>query len=36
VDEERYPLALLPAFLLLVLEGLLPTAFIGRRRRRRG
>ncbi len=36
VDEERYALVLLPAFLLLVLEGLLPTAFIGRRRRRRG
>ncbi len=37
VNEDRYALVLLPAFLLLVLEGLLPDAFIGRRRRlRRG
>jgi Ca-activated chloride channel family protein len=35
VHEERYALALLPAFLLLTLEGLLPDAWIGRRRRRR-
>lgn len=35
VQEDRYALVLLPAFLLLVLEGLLPDAWIGRRRRRR-
>jgi len=35
VHEERYALVLLPAFLLLVLEGLLPTALIRRRRRTR-
>jgi Ca-activated chloride channel family protein len=34
VHEERYALLLLPAFLLLTLEGLLPDAWIGRRRRR--
>lgn len=34
IHEARYALALLPAFLLLVLEGLLPEAWIGRRRRR--
>jgi CHASE3 domain sensor protein len=33
IHEARYALALLPAFLLLVLEGLLPEAWIGRRRR---
>ncbi|MEM1415814.1 MAG: VWA domain-containing protein [Myxococcota bacterium] len=36
VHEERYALALLPAFLLLLLEALLPEAWIGRRRRRGG
>lgn len=35
IHEARYALALLPAFLLLVLESLLPEAWIGRRRRRR-
>ena len=35
VHEDRYALVLLPAFLLLVLEGLLPDAWVGRRRRRR-
>jgi len=35
VDEDRYALVLLPAFLLLLLEGLLPDAWIGRRRRRK-
>lgn len=34
IHEARYALALLPAFLLLVLESLLPEAWIGRRRRR--
>lgn len=34
VHEERYALALLPGFLLLLLEALLPEAWIGRRRRR--
>lgn len=34
VHEDRYALVLLPAFLLLVLESLLPEAWIGRRRRR--
>lgn len=34
IHEARYALALLPAFLLLVLEGLLPEAWIGRRRMR--
>lgn len=33
VQEPRYALVLLPAFLLLVLEALLPEAWIGRRRR---
>lgn len=33
VHENRYALALLPAFLLLVLEALLPDAWIRRRRR---
>jgi Ca-activated chloride channel family protein len=32
IQEPRYALALLPAFLLLVLEALLPEAWIGRRR----
>jgi len=32
--EDRYALVLLPAFLLLVLEGILPEAWIARRRRR--
>ncbi len=35
VHENRYALVLLPAFLLLVLEPLIPEAWIGRRRRRR-
>lgn len=34
IHEARYALALLPAFLLLVLESLLPEAWIGRRRRK--
>lgn len=34
VHEARFALLLLPAFLLLVLEGLLPEAWIGRKRRR--
>ncbi len=34
VHEERYALVLLPAFLLLVLEAILPEAWVGRRRRR--
>lgn len=34
VHEPRYALVLLPAFLLFVLEALLPEAWIGRRRRR--
>ncbi len=34
VHENRYALLLLPAFLLLVLEGLLPEAWVIRRRRR--
>ncbi len=34
VHENRYALALLPAFLLILLEGLLPEAWIVRRRRR--
>ena len=34
VHEDRYALALLPAFLFLLLEALLPEAFIGRKRRR--
>lgn len=33
VHEARYALALFPAFLLLLLESLLPEAWIGRRRR---
>ena len=33
VHEPRYALVLLPAFLLLLLEALLPDAWIGRRRR---
>ncbi len=35
VDEDRYALVLLPAFFFLLLEGLLPDAWIGRRRRRK-
>jgi len=35
VHEDRYALALLPAFLFLLLEALLPEAFIGRRRRKK-
>ncbi len=35
VAEDRYALVLLPAFLLLVLEGLLPEGLIGLRRRRK-
>ncbi|MDH5493083.1 MAG: VWA domain-containing protein [Myxococcales bacterium] len=35
VHEDRYALLLLPGFLLLVLEGLLPEAWIGRRRRKK-
>lgn len=35
VHEDRYALALLPAFLLVVLEALLPEAWIGRILRRR-
>jgi len=35
VHEDRYALVLLPVLLLLVLESLLPEAWIGRRRRRR-
>jgi Ca-activated chloride channel family protein len=34
VHEARYALVLLPAFLLLFLEALLPDAWIGRRKRR--
>lgn len=34
INEARYALALLPAFLLFVLEALLPDAWIGRRRRK--
>jgi Ca-activated chloride channel family protein len=34
VHENRYALALLPAFLLILLEGLFPEAWIVRRRRR--
>ncbi len=34
VHEDRYALLLFPAFLLIVLEGLLPDAWIGRGRRR--
>jgi Ca-activated chloride channel family protein len=34
VHENRFALALLPAFLLIVLEGLLPEAWVVRRRRR--
>ena len=34
VHENRFAVVLLPGFLLLVLEGLLPEAWIGRRRRR--
>ncbi len=34
IHEARYALVLLPAFLLLVLESLLPEAWIGRRRRK--
>ena len=34
VHEDRYALVLLPAFLLLVLESLLPEAWVGRRRRK--
>lgn len=35
VAEDRYALVLLPAFLLLVLEGLLPDGLLGLRRRRK-
>tara|TARA_B100001750_G_scaffold133298_1_gene105948 strand:+ start:1098 stop:2210 length:1113 start_codon:yes stop_codon:yes gene_type:complete len=35
VHEDRYALALLPAFFLLLLEALLPEAFIGRKRRKK-
>jgi Ca-activated chloride channel family protein len=35
VAEERYVWALLPAFFLIVLEAILPDAWIGRRRRRK-
>lgn len=35
VHEDRYALALLPAFLLIVLEAVLPEAWIGRLLRRR-
>ncbi|MFW5877036.1 MAG: VWA domain-containing protein [Myxococcota bacterium] len=35
VHEPRYALVLLPAFLFLLLESILPEAWIGRRRRRR-
>ncbi len=35
VDEDRYALVLLPAFFFLLLESLLPDAWIGRRRRRK-
>ncbi|MBX3248743.1 MAG: VWA domain-containing protein [Myxococcales bacterium] len=35
VHEDRFAIALLPGFLLLVLERLLPEAWIGLRRRRR-
>ncbi len=35
ITEDRFALILLPAFLLLVLEGLLPEAWLGLRRRRR-
>ncbi len=34
IHEARYALALVPAFLLLLLEALLPEAWIGRRKRR--
>lgn len=34
IQEGRYPLALLPAFLLFVLEAILPEAWIGRRRKK--
>jgi len=34
VHEGRYALVLLPAFLLIVLEALLPSAWIGRRRKK--
>ena len=33
ITEDRYAFAVLPAFLFLLLEGLLPEAWIGRRRR---
>jgi Ca-activated chloride channel family protein len=33
IEEDRYAIALLFAFLLLVLEGFLPDAWVGRRRR---
>jgi Ca-activated chloride channel family protein len=35
VHEDRFAILLLPGFLLLVLERLLPEAWVGRRRRRR-
>jgi len=34
VNEDRYALVLLPAFLFILLESLLPEAWIGRRRRK--
>jgi len=36
VNEDRYALVLFPAFLLILLEALLPEAWIGGRRRTRG
>ena len=36
VHQDRYALALFPAFLLIFLESLLPEAWIGRRRKRPG
>ena len=36
ITEDRFALAALPAFLLLLLETLLPEAWVGRRRRRAG
>jgi Ca-activated chloride channel family protein len=36
IAEDRYALALLPAFLLLLLEALLPEAWLGRKREQRG
>lgn len=36
IAEDRFALALLPAFLLLLLEALLPEAWFGRKREQRG